>query len=191
MADLRIMAFDPGIGKMGISVLDVTLHPLHVVEVYRETTDGAKLARTRKHLQTEFQNSYCALDALEDRLDELFDEFKPDEVVSEGAFSYKIPAAVISLTLVIGLIRRKSHRYLNKDVRIIAPCQSKRSSTGSGHADKIQMRKWYDVCPYIAKLDTPITEHEIDAVSHGIAYITRDVLKTLPITVSAKKKKKK
>ena len=190
MSDLRVITFDPSIDKMGIVVLDFTYSPFKVVEVYRSTTNGAKLERLRKYMLDRFSKSYCKLDALEEIIDNLFEEYKPDEAATESAFSYNRPAVVISLTYVIGLLRRKVHKFLDKDIHTVAPVQTKRAVTGNKDASKDQMREWYDKCDYIVKLPGTASEHEIDATAHGITYVLRDVLKTYVPELTAKEKKK-
>ena len=190
MTDLRVLAFDPGVDRMGIAVLDITYSPFHVTEVYRATTNGGKLERSRKHLRGIFSQSYCKMDAIFEVLDDLFEEYKPDEVASEGAFGYTRPAILISLTLVIDRIRTRTHKYLNKDVHVVAPMQTKRAVTNIHDASKEQMRSWYETCPYITKLPEEATEHEIDAVAHGVTAVMRDITKTYIPELTAKEKKK-
>lgn len=191
MSKLRTLNIDPGIGKCGWSVLDFTFDPFCITEVIRGTFDGNKLLRTRKELKTKFQDSYCKLDALEESIESLILQYQPDEIVIEGAFDHQYPATIISLTLVIGAVRRLCHKHLDKDVRVVAPRFTKMAFANHGNADKDLLRKTYLSYPRLIRYpEGEPTEHEIDATAHGIAYVLRDVLKTVVEKASLKKKKK-
>ena len=190
---IRILAIDPATGKSGYAILDVTFNPLHVKVVTRGTLDGEKLYRTRKQLAQNFDRSYCILDALEEYYRELMAVYQPDIIVSEGAFGYQHLAALISLTQVILILKRIAHSTIGRAVVIIPPTISKLSFAQEGHAGKPEMREAFLNCPYLDRGENPesASEHEIDAISHGIAYVNRDILHTVVQNQKKKKQKKK
>lgn len=192
MKPFRVVSFDPGITKMGVAVLDfyLTEKDFTVTEVLRTTLSGDSLMRTRKHMYDRFIKQYIKQDAMEEQIASIIDEYRPDAVASEGAFAYKHPAAIISLTLIIGAIRRHTHRVLDQDVHIMSPTFVKMAFSGTGEAGKPEMRATYENHPKITRLEGKASEHEIDAVAHGCAMVLRDVLKTVKEGEKKKKPKK-
>lgn len=190
-----IMSVDPGITHMGISILeaDEKHHTIKILKRYH--IEGYKLCREKKHLLKQFSNQFNVLIVYGVLFTDLIQEWGVDEVVSEGAFSYAIPAAVISLTLVIHQLRKASYELLKKDIHIVSPQFVKKAWTGSGHKDvsKEDMRTRYlqalDVIGDENREDA--TEHEIDSTAHGFAWLCRDVWKTVLQAIKPKKKKKK
>lgn len=189
----RIFAVDPASGKSGWAVLDVlSLYPLRVQIVATGQLDGDKLFRTRKEMFKTFKKQYCVLDCLYDEYCDLLKRYEPMYVVSEGAFGYVHLSAFISISFAIHTLRRAAHTILYKDPIEIPPTISKKAFTGHGAADKDMMRLAFNMTEILDKsmLTEEISEHEVDAVAHGIGFIRRDVIGDVE-QISAKDKKKK
>jgi Holliday junction resolvasome RuvABC endonuclease subunit len=187
----RILAIDPASGKSGWTILDlVSLDPFRIIIVKHAQIDGQKLLRTKKEMSKIFPDYFCILDALEHEYMEIMKEYKPDQVVSESAFAFIHISAFASLKLVINAIRRASWLVLNKDITEVPPTITKMAFTGKGGADKDLMRWAYRTNDYLMNTvpDDQISEHEIDAVGHGVGHIMRDILKTV-IQLSGKEKR--
>lgn len=187
----RILAIDPAITKSGWAILDVvSLYPLRIIIVATGQIDGQKLLKTRKDMMTRFQSSYCVLDALIDVYEELMVRYDPDRTVTEGTYGHLHLAALISLTLVINVIRNLSKKLYDKDIVQIPPTISKVSFTGKGGADKDHMRLAYQTNVWLEGTvsDDMISEHEIDAVSHGAAHVRRDIIGDI-VQMSGKEKR--
>lgn len=190
----RIFAVDPATGKSGWALLEVlSLSPLKIKIVDHGTLDGQKLLRLRKDLSKTFIKQYCVLDALYDEYTKLLEDFKPDHVVSEGAFGYTHLNALISLTLAINTLRRASHTVLHKDLVEIPPTISKKSFTGHGGADKDRMRLAYNTIDLLIRKDSnkEISEHEIDAIAHGCAFVKVHITQEITQISAADKKRDK
>jgi Holliday junction resolvasome RuvABC endonuclease subunit len=187
----RIFAVDPATGKSGWAVLDiVSLHPLEINIVKTGQLDGDKLFRLRKEMALIFGRQFSVLDALFSAYCELITEHNPNCVVSEGAFGYNHMSAYIAISMAIYELRRAAHVTINQDVIQIPPTISKKSATGSGGADKDLMRLAYQTSEFLKGIvaDDLISEHEIDAIWHGVGFIMRDVLKRI-VHISAKEAK--
>ena len=190
---LRIFAGDPATTLSGWCLLElVSINPLQIKILKRGTIDGPKLLKTRKDMMQIFQKQFCILDALEEEYTRLLDEFRPDLVASEGAFAYVHVSAALALTLAINVLRRCAHKVLNKDVAIVPPTITKMAFAGKGNADKDQMRKAYLEAPFLIPdtANEEISEHEIDAIGHGVGFIRRDIVGDV-VQISAKEKKQK
>ena len=169
---LRIFSVDPATTKSGWSVLElISINPLKIKVLKHGQIDGQKLLTRNKEMTKIFQKQFCVLDALEQEYVSLIEEYQPDIVVSESAFGYTHMSALIALTLAIDTLRRASKRVRGKDITLVAPTLSKKAATGSGVADKLKMREAYLNTTYLEKIGTELSEHEIDAIFHGIAYV--------------------
>lgn len=189
---LRIFAVDPATTKSGWSVLELnSLNPLQITVLAHGELDGQKLLQKNKDISKLFQRQFCVLDALEQEYTTLLELYQPDEVVSESAFGYTHMSALIALTLAIHTLRNASKKVRGKDIVTVPPTVSKKSLTGSGAADKDQMKISLMTAEYITFLTNPenISEHEIDGIAHGIGFIKRDITGEV-IQISALEKKR-
>jgi Holliday junction resolvasome RuvABC endonuclease subunit len=191
----RVFSVDPATGCSGWSVLDVhSLFPLKIQIVATGQIDGQKLLRTQKEMAQRYQAQFCILEALEFTYIGLLQLYGPLVVVTEGSFASAHPSAWKSLILAIHTLRKASKAVLDKDVVEVSPTFSKQCWTGSGAADKDLMRIAYQkhglpdgfLSGVVA--DPLITEHEIDSISHGHAYIRMYLVKDR-IQISAKEKR--
>lgn len=189
---LRIFAVDPATTKSGWAILElISLNPLKIKVLKHSQIDGQKLLTRNKDLFKLFQKQFCVLDALEQEYVSLIEEFQPDIVVSESAFGYTHMSAVIALTLAIDTLRRASKRVRGKDIVLVPPTISKKALTGSGGADKDQMKASMNSSEeiYFEEPCESISEHEIDAIAHGVGYIKRDITEEV-VQISALEKKR-
>jgi Holliday junction resolvasome RuvABC endonuclease subunit len=189
---LRIFSVDPATTKSGWAVLElISISPLKVRVLKHAQIDGQKLLTKNKEMSKLFQKQFCVLDSLEQEYVYLIDHYKPDIVVSESAFGYTHMSAVIALTLAIDTLRRASKRVRGKDIVLIPPTISKKALTGSGGADKDQMKISLLSSTEVEFEEAPvdISEHEIDAVSHAIGFIKRDITQEI-VQISALDKKR-
>jgi Holliday junction resolvasome RuvABC endonuclease subunit len=187
----RIFAVDPATGKSGWAVLDViSLNPLQINIVAHGQIDGDKLVKTRKEMSLIFQRQFCIVDALYYTYHQLITENKPNIVASEGAFGYSHMSAFLAISLAIHELRRATKDVLGQDITTVPPTISKLAFTGKGGADKDLMRWAYRTLDYLngKVLDEAISEHEIDAIAHGVAHVFRDILKTV-VQLTGKEKK--
>jgi Holliday junction resolvasome RuvABC endonuclease subunit len=187
----RVLAIDPATGKSGWTILDIySLLPLRIVIVKHGQLDGDKLLKEKKEMLPIYGRQFCILDALFDAYVEIMTFYKPDVVVSESAFGYKHMNALISLTLAIDTLSRAARKVLGKSVTLVPPTITKKAFTGNGGADKDLMRLAYQSNTFLEGVvaDDQITEHEIDAIGHGVGYIRRDLIGDV-VQLSAKDKK--
>ena len=188
----RIFGVDPATTKSGWCVIDVlSLDPLKVGIIDHGLIEGQKLLKTRKEMVNVFSKQFCVLDALYEEYCRLLEIYKPDIVVSEGAYSHLHVSACIALTLAIHTLRRASQTILGyiNDVVTIPPTISKLAATGHGGADKDGMRHAYETSHDLLRLDRPdISEHEIDSIWHAYGYVRVYIVKDI-IQISAKDKR--
>lgn len=190
-----IMAVDPGITHMGIAILRPNNETKTVDVLKRYHIEGYKLCREKKHLLKQFTKQLNVIIVYGVLFRDIIQEWGVTDIVSEGAFSYAIPAAVISLTRVILTLELASYELLKRPVSIVSPQFVKKAWTGSGDksVSKDDMRNRYlgakDVIGDMER--EAASEHEIDAVAHGFAYLSRDVWGTVQQAIKVKKKRKK
>lgn len=187
----RIFAVDPATTTSGWAMLEVLSFTPLIVRVHRRgKMEGQQLLRQKKEMSKLFSKQFCVVDALEDEYCSLIEEWNPHQVVSEGAFAHIHVSAALALTLAIHALRRASYKTMMKDIIIIPPTITKLAFTGKGNADKDKMREAYDKSEVLEKdrQNEEISEHEIDAIAHGIGHVSRDVLRTV-VQVSAQEKR--
>jgi Holliday junction resolvasome RuvABC endonuclease subunit len=130
------------------------------------------------------------VDALEDEYSKVIEKWKPDAVVSEGAYVGIHVSAAIAINLAIHALRRSTYHGIGIDIFVVPPSISKLAFAGRGGADKDAMRLAYTKATYI--LDKPdekeLSEHIIDSFAHAIGWLSRDVLGTV-IQISAQEKR--
>ena len=192
----RALVNDPGTGTAGWAVLDIlSLKPLLIKVIDHGTFDGAKLLRRQTQMTKIYQKQFCILNALYDEYSELVVKFKPDVIVTESAFGYKFMSAFGALTLAIHTLRRVSAVLLGKDIIEVPPTISKKAFAGNGSADKQAMRRAFEAVNYLIRLGDIetmcISEHEIDAIAHGVGFIKRDLLGTVVQNHAKDKRAKK
>jgi Holliday junction resolvasome RuvABC endonuclease subunit len=189
---LKIFSIDPATTKSGwaFSILE-SIDPLVVRVIAHGQIDGQKLLKYKKDMIPFYPKQFCVLDALEEEYTRLLTLYQPDVAVSECAFMHIHVNAALALTLAIHTFRRCVKNVLGISVIEVPPTISKMSMTGKGNADKDAMRVGYENAPFIIRTGAnQISEHEVDAISHGCAFVRRDIIKDI-IQISAKETRDK
>ena len=126
MIVIRILGLDPGLGRMGWGVIDVSgtrlLHVAHGVIVTR-AADGLGLRLLKLH----------------DEVAHIIAEFGPGAIAVEQAFVHKDPSAALKLghARAVALL---AAAQAGLDIAEYAPNHIKKSVVGAGHADKVQVQ---------------------------------------------------
>ncbi len=186
---LKILAIDPA--AAGISgwaeLLLTSLSPLSITIGNTGTLHGDQVYRQKKDAYPGYSRQYCIVDSLREEYIQLINLIQPHVVVSEGAFAGNNISAVISLTLAVNALRTAAHVTMGKDIIIVAPRTTKKAFTGDSMADKDIMRlAFFTHEEFVHTKDNlEISEHEIDAVAHGYAFIKRDITHEITQTSSA------
>ena len=204
MTLISVTAFDPAITDMGWANLsyDTETKTFDIIEV--GTIDGTKLSRGFPKFAKMFPSSFRTAYRLKDVVTGILSGFKPHYVSSEGVYSGRFPQAGFTLTIVVFVIRNVCYDLMEQAPFIIAPSETKLVVTGRGGAKKPDIKKSITTRKDITfsmpgRKITELTEHEYDAVGHGMAFCTLR-LKTLLeeeakvvelANVKALKKKKK
>lgn len=188
---MRVLSFDPGIDFMGWSVIDVS----ETDEVCRVVACGTLLGKDyyKEHpmpLRKKFKRPFIILQSYKKVFRDLISEYKPDAVVSEGAFAHTFIAAAFSLITIIHVLRQACFDVTEKDIHIVAPMQTKVTLTGKSMADKdlikASVHAHKDII--LPKDTSGLSEHSYDAIGHGYCYIQ---MVLHPEKFPAKKKKKR
>lgn len=193
---MKILAFDPGVGNMGWTLLEV--HPpkeLVTVEAYGTLVGNRFLKYFSKEMRKKFKDNFLILMAYKQIVQEYISRLNPDVVVSEGAFAHKRIAAAFSLVKCIHVIREASYIHLKRDIAVVAPMLTKRTLTGDRMAGKDAIKEAVDNNKLIKlpKDVSTFTEHTYDAIGHGYHYIQTilhpdEYYLTKPKVVKKKKK---
>ena len=126
MQTVRILGLDPGLGRMGWGVIDVSgtklSHVAHGVIVTR-AADGLGLR----------------LLALHGEVARIIAEFEPGAIAVEQAFVHKDPSAALKLghARAVALL---AAAQAGLEIAEYAPNHIKKSVVGAGHADKRQVQ---------------------------------------------------
>jgi crossover junction endodeoxyribonuclease RuvC len=126
MQTVRILGLDPGLGRMGWGVIDVSgtrlLHVAHGVIVTR-AADGLGLRLLKLH----------------DEVAHIIAEFGPGAIAVEQAFVHKDPSAALKLghARAVALL---AAAQAGLEIAEYAPNHIKKSVVGAGHADKRQIQ---------------------------------------------------
>jgi crossover junction endodeoxyribonuclease RuvC len=149
----RIIGLDPGLRSTGWGVIEMTGSKLSYVAA------GTVTSTTRKSLAER-------LVELEIGLNQVFDDWRPDEAAVENSFVNRDGAA----TLKLGQARAISllvPARLGLPVGEYAPNLVKKSVTGSGHAEKHQVEVMVRMLLPTAR---PETNHSADALAIAITH---------------------
>ena len=191
-----IMGVDPGTNHMGITICQADPNIPGVMTVLkRYHIRGLKLCKEKQHLFKQFSDQLNILLVYKALFMDIMQEWKPDYVISESAFSYAArPAAFGALTRVILMLEIAAFTILKVKVVTVAPQFVKKAWTGSGDksVQKEQMRaQYYAMTTVTGDPDkTAAAEHEIDAIAHTYAWLCRDIWMTVKEAVKPKKKRK-
>ena len=126
MQTVRILGLDPGLGRMGWGVIEVSgtrlSHVAHGVIATR-AGDGLGLRLLKLH----------------DEVARIIAEFGPGAIAVEQAFVHKDPSAALKLghARAVALL---AAAQAGLDIAEYAPNHIKKSVGGAGHADKVQVQ---------------------------------------------------
>ena len=126
MQTVRILGLDPGLGRMGWGVIDVSgsklVHVAHGVIVTR-AADGLGLRLLKLH----------------DEVSRIIAEHQPGAIAVEQAFVARDPSAALKLghARAIALL---AAAQAGLEIAEYAPNHIKKSVVGAGHADKVQIQ---------------------------------------------------
>ena len=183
---VTILSFDPGT-LTGWSYLEATWDGSAWLITPKDwgVLDGEKLSRTRKDIYKSFSKLFVRSEAFYFAFVELLVKYRPTYVVTEGAFSHKFPAVFASLLTVIHTLRTASRNIAQRDVNEIAPMVSKKMIAKKGNADKDDMERGLLSHKSIV-FEKPVakgelSEHAIDAICHGSAFLLSDMYKDAPV----------
>ena len=183
----RILAFDPAITAMGIAVMDYDTRTKIATIIHTETIEGAKLLKDYKHFKPVYSRSFVIQTAIYDYAkNHLVPHWKPDYCATEGAFHYKFVTALVSITLVINALRSALRDTVVKELHSVAPMETKKEIASKARADKDEMKAAVLSSPHIFfppdfKNPEFLTEHEYDAIGHGVTFCIRQLPNLLPI----------
>lgn len=179
--EVRTLAVDPGSGALGWALICYNTTTGTAVVTHRGTLTGQRVLKERKVMQEKFSKAFIILDVYYSIFCQLMDEHQPHYVVSEGAFYHKFAQTYASLTLVIHTLRRACHAKLGTDLYEVAPMETKKLITGKSMADKSQIKAALLAMTNLVIVDSKaapledVTEHEFDAIGHGLTFIARDL----------------
>lgn len=152
------VGIDPGLGVTGYGVLECWKDHIELKE--------AGVIRTRKKLPMEER-----LAEIFSRLNEVFDEYKPDSIVIEDLYShYRHPKTAIIMGHARGAVYL-SAAHLKIPVKSYGATMVKKSLTGNGRASKHQVQ--YMVRDKLGLNDIPEPSDVADALAVALCHINR------------------
>jgi crossover junction endodeoxyribonuclease RuvC len=156
---ITILGVDPGLANTGYAVLQAGNGSLRVLE--------SGLARTpaRQSVEARLQTIY-------DELADVLTRWHPVVTVLEGLYSeYSYPRTAILMGHVRGVICLAAHQN-GARVLELAPAEAKRAVTGSGRADKDQIRR--AVTRMLRLPEPPSSTHVCDALALALVGAARE-----------------
>lgn len=123
---MRILGIDPGYNIVGFGLVDLDKGSLSAVEYGTITT--SKEMRLPERLL-----------AIQNSLDKIINEFKPDEIAFEELFFFKNQKTIIPVAEARGVMIATCFRYCEK-VFEYTPLQIKQALTSNGRAEKKQVQ---------------------------------------------------
>lgn len=173
---IRIMAIDPGLNALGISLGFYYYQKNHLVIQEYMTIHSNEKAKKEKKTDFKTYGNLISLLTCEEAIDELMQKWEPEFVVSEDAFyNPRMPNAFLSLKLCINAIQRVLYQY-NKVLYKIPPTVIKQTIFGNGLASKAAVQEGImnhnDIGFKEAKKKhvNRLVEHEADSIAIGYAF---------------------
>ncbi len=157
---MRILGIDPGTGITGWGII--------------EKGDNSLIANSIKVVNFGVIRTSAGLDMplrlkdIYDKLSELLDKYKPDEVAIEDLFFFKNQKTVIKVGQARGvaIIVAVNH---NLPVFDYTPLQVKQSVSSYGRASKMQIQKMVKIILNLPKIPTP--DDAADALAVAICHL--------------------
>lgn len=152
---IRVLGIDPGIAIVGWGVLEKENSLTKTID-YGQITTSKDISISER------------LFSIANDLEELIEEYKPDEVAVEELFFFKNQKTIIPVAQARGVIL-----YVCKNLNIVfseyTPLQVKQSLTGYGRADKKQMQQ---MIQNVLKLkEVPKPDDVADALAVGLCHL--------------------
>lgn len=151
----RILGIDPGFGKMGFGIIDVSSGKMEMVDYgCWETQKGEEFS----------ERIFCLIKLLR----QVIKKYKPTVVALEELFFFKNLKTAINVAQARGAVMLQIKESKLPLVEL-TPLQVKQSVTGFGRADKKQMQKMVQM---ILKLkEAPRQDDAADALAIAIAAV--------------------
>ncbi len=155
---MRAIGIDPGLAMTGFGIVETLVRGGKACEWGAIRTESAHAVSTR-------------LKTIYDGLKHLLEKWKPDLLVIEEVFVLKeYPKAAIQLGEVMGVVYLAAQEQ-NIPVAEVKPTEVKSALTGSGRADKEQMKR---MISQILRIDGPLSSsHAGDALALALTGLSR------------------
>ena len=206
MSTYRILSFDPGLSTLGWASGTYDMGS-KIYTVNRFGNFKATKAANKEKVQSAiYGHRLIALNLLEDEIKRLIDFFRPEYLASEDIFLHmKHINAFAALTLCLHAMRKAAFMK-NKIIYTMSPCDIKKDTTGTGHADKDAIQKAILENEKIIIEENKLSpiekmcEHEADAIAVGYAFsqsllpelvLNNDLLGELKIMEKQKKERRR
>ena len=175
--NVKVLAFDAGMQVTGYAVIE-RKNGTYVVSRFGSIKASAQVSRVLyKDRVEEFGKSTIALSYLNEQIEILMNEIRPDFVVVEDAYlNPRIPQAYQSLIQWICAVKIMLYKTFGKALHRLPTKIAKRAAFGSGSAEKenvmdaILTRE--DIDFKQKKQSVQISEHEADAIAVGIGFLS-------------------
>ena len=173
---IRIIAIDPGTNLAGYSVIEqVKNKKLKIIEVGELKRRDVYKAYLRKNKIKYIDEKINIFLAYEMAFKNIFDKYdKIDAIIIEGAFNKRFLLSFLALSTLKLFIEKAAYESKKLSLIELAPKYVKKYITGTGNADKDDMKKSLLKYKTLIKKGLKIkelSEHEIDAICIGITYI--------------------
>lgn len=187
---IRVLSFDPGLTLAGWAVCDYKLSDGTInVQRFGDISPNKIASRVNMNDQVEkYGKRLISLDILEDMVQKLVDEYKPDYICSEDAFfNPGTPNAFVALIHWLNTIELLLFKQYDKPLIKLPPRTIKHIVSGSGASGKLPMLQAILADGKIVfkqkKTQEELNEHSTDAISVGVAFI-RSILITMMTATS-------
>ena len=170
-----IMAIDPGCNHLGYSRIVYDPNTNQSVVSNYGCFSASELARKEQRKDVKEYGNVISLFMCEREIENIFNEFKPDFVVSESAFVHRFPQAFASLCLCISTIERVLYRH-QKILYKIAPREAKKAIGDSSAGKEVVQDAIHHLPDLLVKhnkqrTENSMVEHEADSIAIGYAFI--------------------
>lgn len=171
----RIIAIDPGLNRMGVSVLDVDLINQKIYILYAETIDSVKGIRQKPNVGVgRFSERMAKVHYLRSNLESLFRKWQPLTVVYETPFFRRFPQPYEALIQSVEAIRGACVSYSPLvELDGIDPPTVKKAVGAKGDSSKDAVYKAIHALPEIVyseetrSLLSSLSEHSSDSIAVG------------------------
>lgn len=171
---INIIGIDPGTTHLGFSVINVDISNLQINSSVAYTLNGAKLSDDNSWLAQTYGDRFNRINALENSLSEIFEQFRPTIICAESPFfGLRHPNAFQALTEVICAIRNAVYKHdIWMTLKLVPPSSVKQAIFAKGNATKTTMKDCLtNLMPelnYNGNIPfNLLDEHSVDALAVG------------------------